>query len=42
MLSWDFEENGTWYEETCEQVNFRLKDVRGVIGVEGTVARPGV
>ena len=37
-VEWDFEENGTWQEETCEQVNFRLKDVRGVAGVEGMVA----
>ena len=39
-VEWDFEENGTWQEETCEQVNFRLKDVRGVAGVEGMVAPP--
>ena len=41
-VEWDFEENGTWQEETCEQVNFRLKDVRGVAGVEGRFASPGV
>ena len=39
-VEWDFEENGTWQEETCEQVNFRLKDVRGVAGVVGMVATP--
>ena len=39
-VEWDFEENGTWQEETCEQVNFRLKDVRGVAGVEGMFAPP--